>query len=29
VNTPQWLGSLKGYREMQKELEQILREGGR
>lgn len=29
VNTPQWLGSLKGYREMQKELETILREGGR
>lgn len=27
VNTPQWLESLKGYREMQKELEQILREG--
>lgn len=29
VNTPQWLGSLKGYSEMQKELEKILREGGR
>lgn len=27
VNTPQWLGSLKGYGEMQKELEKILREG--
>jgi ABC-type Fe3+ transport system substrate-binding protein len=29
VNTPQWLGSLKGYQEMQKELEKILREGGK
>jgi len=28
VNTPQWLNSLKGYQEMQKELEKILREGG-
>jgi len=29
VNSPQWLDSLKGYSEMQKELEKILREGGR
>jgi len=29
VNSPQWLGSLKGYQEMQKELEKILREGAR
>lgn len=29
VNSPQWLGSLKGYQEMQKELEKILREKGR
>jgi iron(III) transport system substrate-binding protein len=29
VNTPQWLASLKGYSETQKELEKILREGGR
>jgi len=29
VNTPQWLGSLKGYSETQKELEKILREGGK
>jgi len=28
-NTPQWLASLKGYSETQKELEQILREGGK
>ena len=27
-NTPQWLASLKGYSETQKELEKILREGG-
>jgi ABC-type Fe3+ transport system substrate-binding protein len=27
VNSPQWLGSVKGYREMQKELEGILRGG--
>ncbi|MBI2090242.1 MAG: ABC transporter substrate-binding protein [Deltaproteobacteria bacterium] len=27
VNSPQWLDSLKGYAEMQKELEKILREG--
>jgi ABC-type Fe3+ transport system substrate-binding protein len=29
VNTPDWLASLKGYTEMQKELEKILREGGK
>lgn len=29
VNSPQWLGSLKGYVEMQKELQKILRQGGR
>jgi iron(III) transport system substrate-binding protein len=29
INTPEWLGSLKGYQEMQKELEKILREGGK
>lgn len=29
VNTPEWLASLKGYSEMQKELEKILREGGK
>lgn len=29
VNTPEWLASLKGYQEMQKELEKILREGGK
>jgi hypothetical protein len=29
VNSPQWLDSLKGYQEMQKELEKILREGGK
>lgn len=29
VSSPQWLSSLKGYQEMQKELEKILREGGR
>lgn len=29
VNTPQWLGSLKGYSETQKELQKILREGGK
>ncbi|MGH7772190.1 MAG: ABC transporter substrate-binding protein [Candidatus Binatia bacterium] len=29
VSSPQWLGSLKGYQEMQKELEKILREGAR
>lgn len=29
INTPEWLGSLKGYAENQKELEKILREGGR
>jgi hypothetical protein len=28
LNTPQWLASLKGYSETQKELEKILREGG-
>lgn len=28
-NTPQWLASLKGYSETQKELEKILREGGK
>ena len=27
VSSPQWLSSLKGYQEMQKELEKILREG--
>jgi iron(III) transport system substrate-binding protein len=27
INTPQWLASLKGYSENQKELEKILREG--
>jgi ABC-type Fe3+ transport system substrate-binding protein len=27
LNTPQWLASLKGYSETQKELEKILREG--
>ena len=29
INTPDWLGSLKGYAENQKELEKILREGGK
>jgi iron(III) transport system substrate-binding protein len=29
VSSPQWLDSLKGYQEMQKELEKILREGGK
>jgi iron(III) transport system substrate-binding protein len=29
INSPEWLGSLKGYAEMQKELEKILREGGK
>jgi ABC-type Fe3+ transport system substrate-binding protein len=29
LNTPQWLASLKGYSETQKELEKILREGGK
>jgi len=29
LNTPQWLASLKGYQETQKELEKILREGGK
>jgi hypothetical protein len=29
VSSPQWLDSLKGYQEMQKELEKILREGAR
>lgn len=29
LNTPQWLSTLKGYSETQKELEKILREGGK
>lgn len=29
LNTPQWLASLKGYQETQKELEKILREGSK
>ena len=29
INTPEWLASLKGYAETQKELEKILREGGK
>ncbi len=29
MNTPQWLASLKGYQETQKELEKILREGSK
>ena len=29
VNTPQWLASLTGYQETQKELEKILREGSK
>ena len=29
INSPEWLASLKGYAETQKELEKILREGGK